>query len=231
MILNFADWLREYLREYPGLTCNWVADGARKGAVEIPAQYEKAEDLRVEWNRGNIRILQLRSDEACECEEDPKAVRAILDRLIEPDRLGRQACETVERLDADLAQQPRNPDLIRRLADALAELAHWDKARSVSHLSRAERLYRDALVQKANDPVLLNNLGALLFDQGKTEEAQALFQKAHALRPSDRVIAYNLGGSLVELGRQKKGFALVRESYKLSSDGQTRESRFDPQGY
>ena len=104
--------------------------------------------------------------------------------------VARTLCERV------VAIAPESFDATFRLANVLQALG--DRA-------RAETLFRKALTLRAKDesryPVIHNNLGEILFRQGRLEEAAAEFEEAVKLEPDIEAAHLNLGCVLTNLGR------------------------------
>ena len=73
----------------------------------------------------------------------------------------------------------------------------------------------------AHDPkdyAILNNLGNILWEQGRLDEAVRWFRPAVALRPDSAVALMNLGVTLSDLGAFDEALSFIRESLRLLPD-------------
>ncbi len=61
-----------------------------------------------------------------------------------------------------------------------------------------------------------NNLGALLLDQGKFDEAATCYQQALAIQPDYAVAHNNLGGVLLDQGQIDEAAAHYRQAWPSS---------------
>lgn len=107
---------------------------------------------------------------------------------------------------------PAAEAILRDLVAALpgAWQAHHDLAnvlRDQGKFAEAEDSYRAALALHEN-PVILKNLGAVLRDQQRLEEALPVLLRAASLAPKDEDIRYNLAVTQLSAGRLADGFAL-----------------------
>src|ERR1700722_16317474 len=84
-------------------------------------------------------------------------------------------------------------------------------------LSEAEALYRQLLL---TDPLpqIYNNLGGVLADQGRRDEAIAHYRKALALDPRFAQASNNIGLMLLELRRFGDAINAFHEAIRLSPD-------------
>ena len=74
------------------------------------------------------------------------------------------------------------------------------------------------LVRDPNDFAILNNLGNVLWEQGRLDEAVQWFRPAAALRPNSPVVLMNLGVTLSDLGAFDEALGFIRESLRLLPD-------------
>jgi len=90
-------------------------------------------------------------------------------------------------------------------------LAHHRAGR----LDEAERLYRAALVLSPRQPAVHNNLGIILSDQRRYEEAVAHLEAAVALDPDYAIAFNNLGTAQRGLRRNRQAEAAFRKAVAL----------------
>lgn len=89
-------------------------------------------------------------------------------------------------------------------------------AQNRNQLDRAERLYREALALAPDRPSILNNLGAVLQQQGKFAEALTCCERLIALSPDDAGAMNNYGNALAATGRHDE--ALLQFDRALRSN-------------
>ncbi|MES2187621.1 MAG: tetratricopeptide repeat protein [Pseudomonadota bacterium] len=110
-----------------------------------------------------------------------------------------------------LALAPGVPEVHCHLADLLA--------RQPGGAADAEHHYHEALRLRPGYAIAHSNLGALRFDQGRTEEAEAEMRTALALQPDFAAARLNLGQLLLSLGRLQEGWPHVELRYTLRVPG------------
>ncbi len=76
----------------------------------------------------------------------------------------------------------------------------------------AEAAYRRALALQPDDPVVMNNLGAVLLDLGRADEAESQFRRALAIRPGYADAENNLGAALERRGRTEEAERAYRRA-------------------
>lgn len=106
-------------------------------------------------------------------------------------------------------------------------LMHYDLAVALEKegdLAGAERHYRESLRIRPRSAQALNNLGNLLYGQGRVEEARVSYEGALEIRPGWPMALNNLGNVLRALGRNDEAIARYREA--LASPD--RDPRLDP---
>ena len=79
----------------------------------------------------------------------------------------------------------------------------------------AETLYRTTVTRNDNCWLAHNNLGLLLMDRGRTDEAMAHFQKALEINPNYGDAHYNLGILLEKMGRTDEAMAHLLKTLEL----------------
>jgi tetratricopeptide (TPR) repeat protein len=90
--------------------------------------------------------------------------------------------------------------------------------REAPELAQAARFYQAALALRPHSPVVYNNLGTVLHDQGKVAEAEAAYRKAIALNPDYPVAHYNLGNALQAQGKVAEAVAGFRKAIQIKPD-------------
>jgi serine/threonine-protein kinase len=84
--------------------------------------------------------------------------------------------------------------------------------------AEAARFYQAALALRPNSPVVWNNLGVKLKEQGKLVEAEASFRKVIELKPDYPEAHNNLGAALNAQGRPAEAEAPFRRAIELKHD-------------
>ena len=112
----------------------------------------------------------------------------------------------------DLGHAPAPPPPATAAQRALAGREFTAAARALSgnDKARAEQHLRQALAAQHDHVDALTNLGALLKDTQRTEEAERLFQRALAANPRAGTAAYNLALLLVDRRQWADAAALLR---------------------
>lgn len=82
----------------------------------------------------------------------------------------------------------------------------------------AETIFRDILRQNPNQPEALANLGLLLLNEDKFDEAAALFERLRAAQPDDGVAAEWLGLAQIGQGRKAEAAAALEAARKLGRE-------------
>ena len=111
-----------------------------------------------------------------------------------------QRCEEI------LAFDPENHHALQLLALV---------ARNRGDLQHAESLLRQALSGRANDARLLNTLGVVLAELGRTTDAVACYEQSVALEPGYARGHSNLGNALVRLGKHQEALAAHGRAIEL----------------
>jgi tetratricopeptide (TPR) repeat protein len=116
-----------------------------------------------------------------------------------------------------LALNPEDEVAHRSLGAVLLMTGH--RQESAAHLQKASELRLRAAIEA--DPVsagAFNDLGELLAQTGRLEEAVEQFRKAAALQPGFAAARANLGGALAKLGKLEEALAELTQA--LASDPQ-----------
>ncbi len=88
-------------------------------------------------------------------------------------------------------------------------------------IDAAERAYRAALAQDAEQPLALHYLGVVLYQRGRPAEALPSLERAAALVPREPEFHNNLGLALAMLDRNEDAVAAYRRSLALKPDHAT----------
>jgi len=89
----------------------------------------------------------------------------------------------------------------------------WQRAWDYEDL---ETLWRDTLAKNPNCWMAHNNLGLVLFQKGRVDDAMAQYQMASAISPNHADIHYNLGGVLEEEGQVSEAMAQYQQALKIN---------------
>lgn len=99
--------------------------------------------------------------------------------------------------------------------DPIALFNQANLARSAGRLVDAERGYRDSLRIEPGFITAWNNLGTVLKDLRRTDEAMNCYRRALALKPDYAVAHNNLGVALTETGRHSEAAESCRRAIAL----------------
>jgi protein O-GlcNAc transferase len=111
--------------------------------------------------------------------------------------------------------------MLRRLLSARRSLhaAHWNdegiRRWQANELAAARDAFRKALQADPSHAGAASNLGALLLDDGRADEALALLAHAVDLAPDDAGARVNLANGLVQTNRLAEGVEHLREALRL----------------
>jgi tetratricopeptide (TPR) repeat protein len=115
-------------------------------------------------------------------------------------------------LEAALAHNPEDTDVVYELA-MLAE--------KMDDLAEMERLLRQLMAAKPEDPQAYNALGYSLADRGlRLTEARELIEKALALSPDDPFIVDSLAWVAFRSGQTQEALTLLRGAYSQKPDAE-----------
>ena len=102
------------------------------------------------------------------------------------------------------------------LGAALGALGRSHEAKEV--LDAATTAFRAEIRLKPDSPVLHNELGLAMSEQGKIDEAIAVYRTALMLKPNFPAAHTNLGRALATQGKLDEAIAEYREAVRLKSD-------------
>ena len=197
--INFHD---DALQSAPDFHLAWINKGIALKNLErfdeaitcydhvidnIDPEYKKA------WHNKGVALIQKGLlNEALAC----------LDRAIEIDpeydvalRVREQCIQQLDSKNNEQFTEQELDEAIKDHPDVFPLLQMFDSAKLAGNLDIAESLIRQAIELLPGDhPVLIMNLGSVLFESGKKEEALETIQKALSIRP-------NYGNALIELSR------------------------------
>jgi tetratricopeptide (TPR) repeat protein/tRNA A-37 threonylcarbamoyl transferase component Bud32 len=188
----------------------WVGDAVGAEALLRRASAARPDEVVLLEALGRLLERQGRAAEAVECFRALRALRPGLGVAlgIALRKAGRGA-EGEAVLRDLLRRQPKNPELLFYLANALREQKKLDEAVAA---------YRKAIELKHDLADAHNNLGIALYDQKKWDEAVAAYRKAIVLK-SDYAVAYNnLGNALAEQQKLDEAVAAYRQAIDLKPD-------------
>lgn len=136
---------------------------------------------------------------------DPQHPRALNRYGLLIDQTGQHALAQPY-LEAAARLSPRNEDFLSCLGDCL---------RSLRDAAGAEAAYRQALLMNAAHVPTLNNLGLLLTEIGRPQEAIPLLEIASVLRDDVPEIKNSLGMALVAIGQAERAVIAYREALAI----------------
>lgn len=116
-----------------------------------------------------------------------------------------------------------DPDAVRKfrsLLDGLSIESQRLRQAVASHLdgrwTEAEAAYREVLSRHPNEPYSLNNLGHLLLQRDRVDEALKLFKLALAADPTYALAYNNLGNAYLKLGQVDEALAAYQRAAECS---------------
>ena len=107
-----------------------------------------------------------------------------------------------------LATEPEHPDALHLLGLLAQQVGRYDQA--VELIGRA--------LKRNGHPVYFSNLGVVLNDQGKLEEAIAAYRQAIRIKPDFAEAYSNLGNSLNDQGKVDEAIAAYRQAISIRPD-------------
>jgi Flp pilus assembly protein TadD len=115
-------------------------------------------------------------------------------------------------LETALADNPEDIDILYELA-MLAE--------KMDDLAEMERLLRQLMAAKPEDPQAYNALGYSLADRGqRLPEARQLIEKALQLKPNDPFIMDSLAWVAFRMGQNDEALRLLRSAFRQRPDAE-----------
>lgn len=137
----------------------------------------------------------------------PQAQQQAAQSRPQPAPQGGAAMEDVQRLRAQVAENPDDLDAVRTLANLNYDIANW---------SRAVELYSAYLDKRPDDVDVATDLGAALRHHGEPEKALELFEQVRQRRPDHWQSLYNQILVLAfDLGRLDDAWTKVEELQQL----------------
>ena len=210
------------------------------GDQYIPARGRAAQIL---WQQGKTEQARdmLRATRGSTPEEKTQLTLAEAQLLREAGR----GAEAYALLEAALAKQPDNPELLyetalsaerqgqpqvlekhlRHLLKLKPDNAHALNALGYSladrnvRLAKAEKLIAKAMPLAPQDHFIMDSMGLVLYRQGKLAEALKTLETAYGIR-ADPEIAAHLGEVLWVMGRQDEAMRLLQESARKFPDNE-----------
>jgi tetratricopeptide (TPR) repeat protein len=124
--------------------------------------------------------------------------------------------EAITRYEHALQLKPDYIEAMINLGMAFSYAGKGDQGNQWLHA--AQGWFEKALASNPNNPAALNNMGNILRQQGKTDEALAAFRKALDLRPDYVEASINLSTVLRDLGRLEEALASCELALKHKPD-------------
>ncbi|KZX54931.1 hypothetical protein A3709_07930 [Halioglobus sp. HI00S01] len=184
-----------------------AAIDALKRAVQIDPGLSSAHKKLAQALQATGRHNEI--DEAMEGFLDHNADAALVATGAEHWRAGRMT-EAEDTLKKALRSNPDNVDAMRFLA-----MVYHGEGRQ---LDDAEALLRRAIGIAPDFHQALGNLGRILIENGKTEEAAEIYERWVALKPDNDEAWSGLGRARAHLGEIEAAIEAYRESIKLNPD-------------
>jgi tetratricopeptide (TPR) repeat protein len=109
-------------------------------------------------------------------------------------------------LEAAVAKEPKNPDLLVQLGNTAYDVEDWKKAVDA---------YERSLKLREGDPNVLTDLGVAYRNSGNADKALAMFQRASALDPNHWPAQFNLAIVYgIDKGDTKKALEILAKLKK-----------------
>lgn len=116
--------------------------------------------------------------------------------------------------ELDAAAAPAKPAATSRADEALAHARELE----TNDPAAAERAYRDAMAHGADATDAALNLGALLYDTGRLDEALAVYDQGLARSPHEPRLHFNRALALEDLHRPDDALAAYEACLRLAPD-------------
>jgi tetratricopeptide (TPR) repeat protein len=162
-----------------------------------------------------LRISAVGNDVAVQAggvQWDAESKQMLLDFEVAP--AGGTVALIARELDAEAAAPPARP---AATSNADAHLTHARELET-SDPSAAERAYRDVIAQTADSIDAYLNLGALLYEAGRLDEALRTYDEGLALAPRESRLHYNRALALEDLHRDDEALTAYEACLKLAPD-------------
>jgi tetratricopeptide (TPR) repeat protein len=151
-----------------------------------------------------LRLAERNSARALEI--DPNSPKAIFSQALVSLYSGKteQAMQAFQKLDSI---DPGNPEILLYQAGAFSDLGK---------LPEEEQIYRRIIKQRPNFWPAYNDLGRLLYSQGRISDAAQAFEEAAAVAPRVALPVANAGSMFVLLGRRNDAIQAFQKSLTLA---------------
>jgi len=162
-----------------------------------------------------LRISAVGNDVAVQAggvQWDAESKQMLLDFEVAP--AGGTVALIARELDAEPAAPPARP---AATSSAGAHLTHVHELEA-DDPAAAERAYREVIAQTADSVDAYLNLGALLYEAGRLDEALRLYDQGLAQAPHEARLHYNRALALEDLHRDDEALAAYEACLKLASD-------------
>lgn len=128
---------------------------------------------------------------------------------------------------AALAESPRDPHRMARLARLLGDAVWQDTSTRDAYYGAAKTLFRRLVKMPPDDPAHLFKFGAVLSDQDQHKKALKVYRKTEAMNWQDRALDFNIGVALMNSSRIEAGKTYMRGASKKPKRERTIEAYFD----
>ncbi len=180
-------------------------DAVEPGADYVPAQ-QAAANLRVRLGRQEEALQHLR-DAAIAHPEFASDAAVMMSDIFSLQARYREAAAT---LDARLAHDPHNADLLYNRAMIAVEL---------NDMALFEQDIRAVLVQNPENPVALNAFGYTLAEKSiRLDEARTYIEHALRISPNDPAIIDSLGWVKYRQGHIEQALSDIQKAWDMSHD-------------
>ena len=194
-----------------------AGDKVRAESVLRAAQLRHPGDVWVNYALGRVLEVLSHRDEAMRFYTVARSIRPELAHELAHILESRGDAEEAIAIFRDLKnRQPSNACHLGCLGIALKNKGLSREASEM--LETAVAAGRATLGLKPNIASTHNNLGKILFDQGKLDEAAAEFRTAIRLRPDYALAHANLGNALLNQGKRDEAIAEYREAIRHKPD-------------
>jgi tetratricopeptide (TPR) repeat protein len=117
--------------------------------------------------------------------------------------------ESIQQIKKVLELDPNNADAQNFLGYSYAEAG--------VNLDEAEKLIREALLDKPDSGHIVDSLGWVYFKKGQYDKAVAELERAHRLMPQDGTVAEHLGDAYFQMKRYRDALRIYRRGLGLEN--------------